>query len=519
MYFDSLLFWIIFLQLFDWMQQRGKTNGSSYSTYMKVMGKKLSPVKALAIYNGIPDKPTKVNVFICNSLLSCLVRNGKFDSGIKLFDKMKQEGLTPDLVTCNTLLAGCIRIKNGHYKKYNGLEMDNVMYGTLLAVCASSGLSEEAQNYFNQMRDEGLSPNLYHYSSLLKAYSYDGNYCKSDELMEELKSSGKLLSELEALGYAEDEMPYCLLMDGLSKAGRLDEARSVFAEMHEKRVKSGGYLHSIMISAMCRSELFEEAKKLAQDFEAKYNKYDLVMLNTMLCAYCRAGDMESVMQTMKKMDELAISPDYSTFHILIKYFCKEKLYLLTYKIMQDMHGKGYHLEEELCCSLIFQLGKMKAHSEAFSVYNMLRYSKSTMCKARHEKILHILIAGKLFKDAYVVVKDNAEHISQPAIKKFASAFMKFGNINLINDVLKVIHGSGYKTDQGLFQTAVSRYIAQPEKRELLLQLLQWMPGQGYAVDSTTRNLILKNSELLGRQLTAEILSKQHIMSKGSQPKR
>ncbi|KAL1059551.1 hypothetical protein V6Z11_1Z029600 [Gossypium hirsutum] len=505
MYFDSLLFWIIFLQLFDWMQQRGKTNGSSYSTYMKVMGKKLSPVKALAIYNGIPDKPTKVNVFICNSLLSCLVRNGKFDSGIKLFDKMKQEGLTPDLVTCNT--------------KYNGLEMDNVMYGTLLAVCASSGLSEEAQNYFNQMRDEGLSPNLYHYSSLLKAYSYDGNYCKSDELMEELKSSGKLLSELEALGYAEDEMPYCLLMDGLSKAGRLDEARSVFAEMHEKRVKSDGYLHSIMISAMCRSELFEEAKKLAQDFEAKYNKYDLVMLNTMLCAYCRAGDMESVMQTMKKMDELAISPDYSTFHILIKYFCKEKLYLLTYKIMQDMHGKGYHLEEELCCSLIFQLGKMKAHSEAFSVYNMLRYSKRTMCKARHEKILHILIAGKLFKDAYVVVKDNAEHISQPAIKKFASAFMKFGNINLINDVLKVIHGSGYKTDQGLFQTAVSRYIAQPEKRELLLQLLQWMPGQGYAVDSTTRNLILKNSELLGRQLTAEILSKQHIMSKGSQPKR
>ncbi|PPR94980.1 hypothetical protein GOBAR_AA25707 [Gossypium barbadense] len=551
-HFGNLGKWHHLSQLFDWMQQHGKTNGSSYSTYMKVMGKKLSPVKALAIYNGIPDKPTKVNVFICNSLLSCLVRNGKFDSGIKLFDKMKQEGLTPDLVTYNTLLAGCIRIKNGHYKalelikelKYNGLEMDNVMYGTLLAVCASSGLSEEAQNYFNQMKDEGLSPNLYHYSSLLNAYSYDGNYRKSDELMEELKSSGlapnkvilttllkvyvrgglfeksrKLLSELEALDYAKDEMPYCLLMDGLSKAGRLDEARSVFAEMHEKRVKSDGYSHSIMISALCRSELFEEAKKLAQDFEAKYNKYDLVMLNTMLCAYCRAGDMESVMQTMKKMDELAISPDYSTFHILIKYFCKEKLYLLAYKIMEDMHGKGYHPAEELCSSLIFQLGKMKAHSEAFSVYNMLRYSKRTMCKAFHEKILQILIAGKLFKDAYVVVKDNSEHISQPAIKKFASAFMKFGNINLINDVLKVIHGSGSKIDQGLFQTAVSRYIAQPEKKELLLQLLQWMPGQGYAVDSTTRNLILKNSELLGRQLTAEILSKQHIISKGSQSKR
>ncbi|XVE66946.1 hypothetical protein DITRI_Ditri08aG0120500 [Diplodiscus trichospermus] len=376
--FGKLGKWHHLSQVFDWMQQHGKTNGSSYSTYIKIMGKRLSPVKALEIYNSIPDESTRTNAFICNSLLSCLVRNGKWESIIKLFNKMKQDGLTPDSVTYNTLLAGCIKTKHGHSKavelinelKYNGLQMDNVMYGTLLAVCASNGLREEAQNYFNQMREEGLSPNLYHYSSLLNAYSYEGNYHKADELMEEIKSSGlvpnkvilttllkvyvrgglfeksrKFLAELEALGYAEDEMPYCLLMDGFSKAGHLDEARSVFIEIQEKCVKSDGYSHSIMISALCRSGLFEEAKKLAQDFEAKYNKYDLVMLNTMLCAYCRAGEMESVMQTMKKMDELAISPDYNTFHILIKYFCKEKLYLLAYRTMEDMHGKGYHPEE------------------------------------------------------------------------------------------------------------------------------------------------------------------------------
>lgn len=35
------------------------------------------------------------------------------------------------------------------------------------------------------------------------------------------------------------QMPYCLLMDGLAKAGSLDEARVVFSEMQEKSVKSG----------------------------------------------------------------------------------------------------------------------------------------------------------------------------------------------------------------------------------------------------------------------------------------
>ena len=54
--------------------------------------------------------------------------------------------------------------------------------------------------------------------------------------------------------------------------------------------------------------------------------------------------------------------------------------------------------------MILHLGKIKAHAEAFSVYSMLKSSKRTMSKAFHEDILHILIAGRLLKDAYVVVK-------------------------------------------------------------------------------------------------------------------
>ena len=99
----------------------------------------------------------------------------------------------------------------------------------------------------------------------------------------------------------------------------------------------------------------EEAKQLAKDFEARYDTYDLVMLNTMLCAYCRAGDMESVMEMLRKMDELAISPDYTTFHILIKYFCKEKLYLLAYRMTVDMHNKGHQLDE-VCSFLLIETG-------------------------------------------------------------------------------------------------------------------------------------------------------------------
>ncbi|GAB4848140.1 hypothetical protein Ancab_002806 [Ancistrocladus abbreviatus] len=542
--FGRLRRWKDLSQFFEWMQKHGKVNGSSYSSYIKFLGEEKNLRKALETYDSISDDTIRNNVSICNSLLSCLVKNKKFEEAIDLFDRMKQHGLEPDAVTYSVLLAGCNKVKCGYSKalelvqemENSGIQMDSVIYGTLIALCAANGQCKEAERYFVQMKGEGHSPNMFHYSSLLNAYSVDGNYQKADELIEAVKAAGlvpnkvllttllkvysrgglfekarELLSELETLGYAGNEMPYCLLMDALSKSGQIHEAQLVFDEMNGRKVKSDGYAHSIMISAFCRGGLLEEAKQLAGEYEATYNKYDLVMLNTILSAYCRVGDMESVMQTLRKLDQLAISPDQSTFHILIKYFCREKQYRLAYQTLQDMHNKGHEPKEELCSSLIFHLGKTGAHAEAFSVYNMLRYSKRTICKALHEKILHILIAARLLKDAYVIVKDNGRLISKPAIKKFSTAFVESGNINLINDVLKAVHSSGHKIDQEVFQMAILRYVGQPEKKELLLQLLQWMPTHGYVVDSSTRNLILKNARTYGHHFIAEILTRQHAI--------
>jgi pentatricopeptide repeat protein len=98
---SCLLLWL--LQLFDWMQRHNKISASSYSSYIKFMGTSLNPAKALEIYHSIPDESTKTNVFICNSLLRCLVRNTKFDSSMKFFHKMKNNGLTPDAITYSTV--------------------------------------------------------------------------------------------------------------------------------------------------------------------------------------------------------------------------------------------------------------------------------------------------------------------------------------------------------------------------------------------------------------------------------
>lgn len=546
-YFGESRRWREVTQLFDWMQQNEMLNFASYSSFFKYMRISRNPMKALQVYDGITDKSTSVNLSICNSILSCLAQNGRFKSSMKLFHKMKDSGLLPDVVTYSALIAGCAKEEDGYVKamqlvgelESSGFQKDSVLYGSLIAICASSNLCEEAEEYFKQMKAENCIPNIFHYSSLLNAYSASGDYVKAEQLIRNMKDSGvapnkvvlttllkvyargglfeksrELLAELETFGYAEDEMPYCLLMDNLAKAGHIEEAREVFDKMKGKKVKSGGYAYSIMISAFCRGGRLQEAKKLAQDFEDNYEKYDIVMLNTLLRAYCNAGDVDSVMRMLRKMDEISISPDWNTFHILIKYFCREKLFQLAYRTVEDMHSKGHKLNEELCLSLITQLANAGSPSESYSVYNMLRYSNRNVSKSLHEKILNILVEAGLMKDAYVVMKDNMEIISTPSLEKFATSFMKSGNINLINDVIKAFHRLGNNVDMEIFSAAISRYAEKPEKKDLLFTLLRWMQAHGYAVDSSSRNLLLRKSHAFGqKQLIAEILSKQHSSRK------
>jgi type IV secretory pathway VirB9-like protein len=68
--------------------------------------------------------------------------------------------------------------------------------------------------------------------------------------------------------------------------------------------------------------------------------------------------------------------------------------------------------------------------------------------------------------------------------------------------------------QDIFGRAIQRYIQNPDKKQLLFCLLDWMTGQGYSVDSSSRNLLLKNAQLFGqKQLIAEILAKQQAASR------
>jgi len=102
-FYDILL---LQLQLFSWMQENNKLDALSYSHYIRFMAShNLDAAKMLQLYHSIQNQSAKINVLVCNSVLSCLIKKAKFNSALNLFQQMKLDGLLPDLVTYTTVMS------------------------------------------------------------------------------------------------------------------------------------------------------------------------------------------------------------------------------------------------------------------------------------------------------------------------------------------------------------------------------------------------------------------------------
>lgn len=123
------------------------------------------------------------------------------------------------VLACGQLLAGCIKSKHSYSKalelveelQQSGLKMDDVIYGTLLAICASNSKLEEAETYFIRMKEEGHSPNLFHFSSLLNAYSASGDYKKAEAVVRDIKYAGLVPNKVCFHAYPKKKKKNCQL--------------------------------------------------------------------------------------------------------------------------------------------------------------------------------------------------------------------------------------------------------------------------------------------------------------------
>ncbi|KAB5516297.1 hypothetical protein DKX38_026945 [Salix brachista] len=177
-----------------------------------------------------------------------------------------------------------------------------------------------------------------------------------------------------------------------------------------------------------------------------------LILTTLLKVHVRGGLFEKSRDLLIELDTLGFAKKEVNEAQTDMFKCDQRYALL---FIDGCLAKNGRIDE---ARLVFDEMKEK-HVKSGEKENVMRIMRKmdeiTMHRKGHQPMEYVE-ASKRTMDYWIFAlnvfskyfcQDNAELISQAAIKEFASSFVKLGNINLIKYVMKVILGSGYKIDE------------------------------------------------------------------------
>ncbi|KAJ7548566.1 hypothetical protein O6H91_07G017400 [Diphasiastrum complanatum] len=267
---------------------------------------------ARELFNNMRER----NVVSWNAMIAGYAQNGLGKEALALYEQMKQEGMQPDPVTFVLLLKACASLaaleqgKQLHsdiikrrfqsdvivasslvdmYAKcgctedarelFNNMsERDVVSWTAMIAGYAQNGLGKEALNLYEQMKQEGLQPDIVTFVLLLKA-------CASLAALEQGK---QLHSDIIKRGFQSDVIVGSTLVDMYAKCGCTEDARELFNKMSERDV----FLWTAMIAGYAQNGLGKEALALFEQMQREGTKPNEVTYICVLsaCAHSRLVD-------------------------------------------------------------------------------------------------------------------------------------------------------------------------------------------------------------------------------------
>lgn len=274
--------------------------------------------ESLKLFGTMKSMGISPSVVTFNSLFSILLKRGRTSMAKNLYDEMLSTyGVTPDTHTFNILIRGfCMNsmVDEGfHYFKEMSrfkCDPDVITYNTLVDGLCRAGKVEIARNVVKGMRNRivDLNPNVVTYTTLIRGY------CMKKEVDEALC----VLEEMTSQGLKPNEITYNTLLKGLCEAQKLDKIKEI-------------------LEGTMRGEGFTP---------------DNCTFNTLMHSHCNAGKLDEALKVFTKMSELQVPPDSATYSVLIRSLCQRRDYSKAEELFDELSKKEILLSNRGCTPIV-----------------------------------------------------------------------------------------------------------------------------------------------------------------------
>jgi len=332
--------------------------------------------KALSLLLVMKNQSIPLDVRACNAAIQSCATSGDFRLALSVIALMREEGVCPDSYTYTSAISSAWRSNSmggDHCKEVFQLLDELMSANSGISLDASTAPCNAAIKYFmrsgsgalngikvyRMMLDKGVPRNIVTYTTLLTGLAKSGLWRNVLEIYLEVEKNdralpinlailGSALCASEQLGHWQQSQelfmamramatsrhsssppltlstsPYNTVIAALAKAGKHEEAMSIFALMKSDGIAPNTESFNHLI-ASCKSRgLWPEALALLDDLEAesKVNAATCANTHTMSTAIsiCLAGQQWALaLDLLDKMERLKIPPNRVTYNSLIE---------------------------------------------------------------------------------------------------------------------------------------------------------------------------------------------------------
>ncbi|KAJ0255728.1 Pentatricopeptide repeat-containing protein [Hirschfeldia incana] len=297
------------------------------------------------------------NVIHYNIVLRALGRAGKWDELRLCWIEMARSGVMPTNNTYGMLVdvygkAGLVKealLWIRHMEQRMHFFPDEVTMATVVRVLKNSEEFERADRFFKGWcegrvdldldsigddDDDGSPLSLKQFLSMeLFKVGARGPVEKSLYSSSTRRKQPRLTSTFNAL------------IDLYGKAGRLEDAASLFSEMLKSGVAVDTVTFNTMIHICGTHGRLSEAESLLKKMEEKGINADTKTYNILLSLHAGAGDIEAALGYYRKIRRVGLFPDTVTHRAVLHILCQRRMVAEVEGVLAEMDGSSIRIDE------------------------------------------------------------------------------------------------------------------------------------------------------------------------------
>lgn len=359
------------------------------STLICMYGKCGSIVDAQNVFEGLFQR----DVVIWNAMLAACVDQGQGAKALKLYEQMQEEDVSSNSRTFVSVLQACENVADAEdvavdqltslqsFKlgrvlhagaRSKGYSSDLFVSSTLISMYSACGSMVDAQTVFNELTQVDVVA----WTALLVAYVEHGEADKALKLYEQMREEGvspnswTYVAALQACGVcAEKEVVEILLEESIT-VKCLEKGKAIHGDAWAKGYDVHPFVSNSLVTMYGKCGSISDASNIFEGLSMR----DVVSWNAMLMAYVQRGQSDRALQLFGQMQEEGSHPDETTIVWALQACSKAGCLEGIKRIHQIALSASNNLSPFIASTLIITYGRCASMADAQIVFDTLQFA-------------------------------------------------------------------------------------------------------------------------------------------------